>query len=280
MKIYLTLWYKDFRKRDLVEEVVSGGFNGFELSLDYPLCGYMKIEQLSLIKDLLKSGLEVSVHLPWREIYLASPIEEIRKSSLEYVARCFTEALPLNPTYAVLHLTADQAVCSDSEDLCISSAISSLEVLVEVAEKYGIPLYVETTRNYCCGGLEHSVKYLERGVKLCLDIPHAIERYSRLLKKPAGLSEVVMDAPPAALEAVECVHFHGYSMSSYYVLESHIEPTRELLGEYIEILKSGMLKPKYTVLESFFSSATRRQIRFSDLRWCVDELKKNYSRSR
>ncbi|MCX8208445.1 MAG: sugar phosphate isomerase/epimerase [Sulfolobales archaeon] len=280
MKVYVTLWYKDFRRRSVVEEVLDGGFDGFELSLDYPLCGTLRLERIPQIKDLSKAGLGTGIHLPWREVYLASPIEEIRRTSLNYVVKCLAEAMPLNPTYAVLHLVTDQATCSNGEELCLSAAVSSLEVLVGVAEEYGVRLYVETTRNYCCGSLEHSVRYPRRGLGVCLDIPHVVERYSRLLRRPVGLSEIVASAPPASLEVVECVHLHGYSMSGYHVVESHIEPSREVLGEYLEVLKSGRLKPRYTVLESFFSSFTAKQIRFSELRWCVDELKKNYARYR
>lgn len=280
MKVYLTLWFKDFRKRDLVREVSDGGFDGIELSLDYPMCGYTELKDIPQLEDLVKLGLEVAVHMPWREVYLASPVEEIRKMSVDYVIKCLEESRSVNPTYAVLHLVTDQAVCTDNADLCVTAALRSLGQLSETARRIGVPLYVETTRNYCCGGLEHSVIYMEHGTMLCLDIPHAIERYSRLRKKPVSLSEILLDAPPKALEAVECVHLHGYVMAGHYIVESHIEPSRELLGEYLGILRKKALRPKYTVLESFYSTAEKRLIRYSELRWCVDELKKNRSRNR
>ncbi len=275
MKIHVTLWYKDFRRSSLVREVAEGGFDGFELSLDYPLCGGpAKLEELAQIRDLLGLGLGAAVHLPWREIYLASPVEEIRRVSLDYTVRCLEDVGRLEPAYAVLHLTADQAVCFDSVERCVSAAAESLGVLARVAEETGTQLYVETTRNYCCGGLEQSVSYLELGARLCLDVPHAIERHSRLRKTPLGLSDVLLEAPPRAIEAVECVHLHGYSMSGYHVVESHLEPDRELLSEYLKALRRGALKPRYTVLEAFYSATGRRQLRFDELRWCVDELKK------
>lgn len=279
-KVFVTLWFKDFRRADLPGELVEGGFDGFELSLDYPVCGRIKPTELPHLRDLLGSGLEVAVHLPWREIYLASPIEEVRRTSLDYVAKCLEEAGPVEPKYAVLHLVTDQAVCSDSLESCVSASVRSLEPLAELAERLGIPLYVETTRNYCCGGLEQAVGFIDRGVMLCLDIPHAIERYSRLRKRPLGLSDVLWDAPPRALEAIDCVHLHGYTMSGYHVIDSHLEPSRELLDEYLEVLRRNVLRPKYTVLESFYSAPTKKFVRFNELRWCVDELKKGCCRDR
>lgn len=278
--MYVTLWFKDFRRADLPSEVIEGGFDGFELSLDYPICGWIKPTELPHLRDLLGSGLEAAVHLPWREVYLASPIEEVRRTSMDYVVRCLEEAASIEPKYAVLHLVTDQAVCSDSPESCISASARSLETLTDVSGKVGIPLYIETTRNFCCGGLEQAVGFIERGAMLCLDIPHAIERYSRLRKRPLGLRDVLWDAPPRALEAVDCVHLHGYTMSGYYVIDSHLEPSRELLDEYLEVLRKGVLRPKYTVLESFYSASARKSVKFSELRWCVDELKKGRCRHR
>ncbi|MEM1622918.1 MAG: TIM barrel protein [Sulfolobales archaeon] len=274
MKVYVTLWFKDFKRRDLPSELVKGGFDGFELSLDYPICWRAKLKEVPQVRALLSSGLEASVHLPWREIYLASPIDEVRRTSLSSVLRCFEEARTIEPKYAVLHVVTDQATCSDSIEECIAASKKSIEALTEVANQLGVPLYVETTRNFCCGGLEQAVNYLELGVRLCLDIPHAVERYSRLRRAPSSLGDVLRDAPPRALGAIECVHLHGYVLSGYHVIESHVEPSRELLGEYIETLRRGVLKPKYTVLESFYSIETKESMKFDKLRWCVDELKK------
>ncbi|MEM4491871.1 MAG: TIM barrel protein [Sulfolobales archaeon] len=275
MKVYVTVWFKDFRRRELSSELVEGGFDGFELSLDYPICERIKLKDIPQIKDLLRSGLEASVHLPWREIYLASPIDEVRKTSLSSVLKCFEESRIIEPRYAVLHVVTDQAICSDSIEECITASRKSIESLTGVANELGIPLYIETTRNFCCGGLEQAVNYLELGVRLCLDIPHAIERYSRLRRAPSSLKDVLWDTPPQALKAIECVHLHGYVLSGYHVIESHIEPSRELLEEYIETLRKGVIRPEYTVLESFYSAETKKFVKFDKLRWCVDELKKS-----
>lgn len=279
MKIYQTVWFKDFRRTGLLSELVKGGFDGFELSLDYPLCVY-DVEAVGKLRDLLDSGLELAIHLPWREMYLASPVEEVREVSLRYVIRCLTYIGKLNPEYAVLHLVSDQAVCSDNPELCISASVKSLEVVGKVASDLGIELLVETTRNYCCGGLEQIVSYLDMGVGVCLDIPHAIERYSRLRRRPLKLDEVMSEAPPRALEAVVSVHLHGYSMSGHHVVNYHVDPSRELVDEYLNVLNKGVLKPKYTVLETFYSSSLGRPIRFNELRWCVDELRKSSRRDR
>ncbi|MEM2551657.1 MAG: TIM barrel protein [Sulfolobales archaeon] len=275
MKVYVTVWFKDFRRRDLASELVGGGFDGFELSLDYPICGRVKLDEMPQIRDLMKSGLEAGVHLPWREIYLASPVDEVRKTSLNIVLKCFKESRVLEPKYAVLHVVTDQAVCSDGIEECITASTKSIEVLAEVADELGVPLYVETTRNFCCGGLEQAVSYIEHKVGLCFDIPHAIERYSRLRKTPLSLRDILWDAPPRSLEAIGCVHLHGYVLSGYYVIESHVEPSKELLEEYVEVIRNGVIRPKYTVLESFYSAESRKFVRFDKLRWCVDELKKN-----
>jgi len=280
MKVFLTLWYRDFRRSSLVREVVEGGFDGFELSLDYPLCGSVRPSELGPLKQLVDSGLEMGVHLPWREVYIASPIDAIREMSLNYVLRCLREVRGLDIKYVVVHATTDQAVCSDNADVCISAGLKSISAIAGVTGELGVPLYVETTRGYCCGGLEQVVNYLDRGVLVCLDVPHAVERYSRLYRKPMSLSDVLSEAPPKVLEAVDCVHLHGYTMSGYYVVDSHLEPQGTLIGEYLNILRREIVRPDYTVLESFYSSESRKQLQFNKLRWCVDELKKGYGRGR
>lgn len=280
MRIFLTLWYKDFRRGSLVSEVIDGGFDGFELSLDYPLCRSVKLSEIGPLKQLLSSGLEMGVHLPWREVYIASPIDEVRETSLNYVIRCLRELSSLDITYLVVHASTDQAVCSDNVDVCVSAGLKSITAIAEVASELGAPLYVETTRSYCCGGLEQVVNYLDYGASICLDIPHAVERYSRLYRRPMSLSEILREAPPRTLRAIGCVHLHGYTMSGYHVVDSHLEPQRTLLSEYLDVLRRRIIEPRYTVLESFYSLETGKQIQFNRLRWCVEELKKGYGRDR
>lgn len=280
MKVFLTLWYKDFRRSSLVSDIVNGGFDGFQLSLDYPLCKSVRLLELSSLKQLISSGLEIGIHLPWREVYLASPIDEVREMSLNYVMKCLQELNGLDVAYLVIHASTEQAICSDNVDICVSAGSKSIATIVEAASKLGASLYVETTRGYCCGGLEQVVNYLDYGALVCLDIPHAIERYSRLYRRPMSLHEILSEAPPKTLRAIECVHLHGYTMSGYHVIDSHLEPQKTLLSEYLDVLRRRIIEPRYTVLESFYSLESRKQVQFDKLRWCVDELKRNYGRDR
>jgi sugar phosphate isomerase/epimerase len=275
LRVYVTVWFRDFSRAGLASELGTGGFDGVELSLDYPLC--REGLQDPAVEGLRGLGLELAVHLPWREVHLASPIEEVRATSLRYVVECLRSSARLEPRYAVLHVTTDQAVCSSDTGLCLSRAVESVRQVAGVAEEYGIPLYVETTRQYCCGGLEHAAHYVELGVGICLDVPHAVERYSRLRRRLLTLGEVLREAPPSVLPHIEVVHLHGYTVSGYYVVDSHIEPTRELLSEYLGLVRSGTVKPSTTVLESFFSQSGGR-LTFDRLRWCVDEIRRACSR--
>jgi len=275
LRVYVTVWFKDFGRSSLASELRVGGFDGVELSLDYPLCGDGL--QDPVLEGLSGSGFEVAVHLPWREVYLASPIEEVRATSLRYVVECFRSASRLEPRYAVLHVTTEQAVCSSDVELCLSKAVDSVQHVLRVAEDYGVPLYVESTRQYCCGGLEHAVRYVDLGAGVCLDVPHTVERYSRLRRRLLTLEEVIREAPPFVLPYIGVVHLHGYTVSGYYVVDSHLEPTQALVSEYLELVRRGVLKPGTTVIESFFSQPGAK-LTFDKLRWCVDEVRRASSR--
>ncbi len=275
MRVYVTVWFKDFSRAGLVSELRAGDFDGVELSLDYPLC--RNGLHVSALEELRGSGFEVAVHLPWREVHLASPIEEVRSTSLRYVVECFRSSSRLEPRYAVLHVTTEQAACSPDMELCLSKAVDSLRQVLRVAEDYGIPLYVESTRQYCCGGLEHAVRYVELGVGVCLDVPHAVERYSRLRRKLLTLEEVVREAPLSVIPRIGVVHLHGYAVSGYYVVDSHLEPTQALVSEYLGLVRRGVLKPGTTVIEAFFSQSSGK-LTFDKLRWCVDGIRRASSR--
>jgi len=275
LRVYVTVWFKDFVRPGLTSELRAGGFDGVELSLDYPLC--RNGLHVSVLEELRGSGFEVAIHLPWREVHLASPIEEVRSTSLRYVVDCFRSSSRLEPRYAVLHVTTEQAVCSSDVELCLSKAVDSVQHVLRVAEDYGVPLYVESTRQYCCGGLEHAVRYVDLGAGVCLDVPHAVERYSRLRRRLLTLGEVIREAPPSVLPHIGVVHLHGYTVSGYYVVDSHLEPTQALVSEYLELVRRGILKPGTTVIEAFFSQSSGK-LTFDKLRWCVDEVRRASSR--
>lgn len=272
MKVYVTVWYRDLRNERIASELASLGLDGIELSLDYPLCSKLRVDEVDQLGRAIDLGLEVGIHLPWREIYLASPLYDVRDLSKRYVISCLRESSRIEPKYAVVHVTTDQAACMDDVNECVRAAEDSVSTIAKVAEDVGIPIYVETTRSYCCGGLEQLVKFLNYGIKVCLDVPHAIERYSRFYRRLLTIEDVINEAPPALLRHIDLVHLHGYNVSGYRIVDSHMIPSPELVSKYVSLVRRGALKPTYTVLEVFYLEPGKR-IEVANLKWVVNELK-------
>lgn len=272
LRVYVTAWYRDLRRRTLAAEVLDTGFDGVELSLDYPVCVGVSVRDLAQVRELASSGLGLGVHLPWREVFLASPLVDVRRASTGYVLRCLDDASVLEPKYAVVHVSSDQAYCMDNAVECVRVAEESISAIARACWDLGIPLHVETTRGYCCGGLEHMANYIAYGARVCLDIPHSVERYSKLYRRLLGLEDVVREAPPQVLEAVGVTHLHGYTVSGYRVVDSHLVPGKDLVVGYASMVRRGVLRPAYTVLESFYVEPGRH-LEIANLRWVVEDLK-------
>ncbi len=256
MKVLYSIWLKDLNNAgELLKAIKKAGFTGVELSVDYPLCHDMEVPG-AFLTELRRRGYVYSFHLPWRDLALSSPIEELRRSSVKEISRCVKELQAFKPEYFVIHLTTNQAFCGYRDRKCIQAGINSLNELLPLAKNAGVPLEIETTTDRCCGDEEHLPQILtqlkdpELGV--CLDPPHIIERRLKKWRETYDLSEVLRDQAPELMERTQVVHVHGYS-SENGVLRSHLFPDESYVETIINQLKemNVLRSVKSFVIEAF-----------------------------
>ena len=276
MKVLHSIWLKDLNNvRDLLESVERAGFNGIELSVDYPLCHEAGIPEVFL-SELESRGYIYSFHLPWRDLALASPLKEIRRFSVNEISRCIKNLQGFKPEYFVTHLATNQAFCGYRDRKCVQAGINSLNDLLPLVEDAGIPLEIETTADRCCGDEEHLPYILTQvqtnALGVCLDLPHIIERRAKKWGEIYELDEVLRDQAPVLIEKTRIIHIHGYSFEKG-VLQSHLFPEENLIKKLINGLKNmnALIHVKGFVIETFHKGNLRKDV--SRLRNAVKVIK-------
>ncbi len=266
LRIGFNLWYRDSPKvREVVAKAVAIGMNHGEISIDYPF-GMVEVEPFEeMAKIVRENGMTVSVHAPWQELNIASPIEEIRRASVEVLKRVLKEAYRVEALHVVVHVTSEQACCRRKPyvDRCIDAATRSLEELVRFAEDLGLTIMVENVSNApCCGRIDQISEIISRvnGVYLCLDVAHAItsdkQRCDSL--ENVDYADVVSEWSSAVgVERIAELHVHGVKR-----IGRKIEVHLDLDGVKMDIkriLKTLGRNLRFVVFEVFRSSAGSRE---------------------
>ena len=135
----------------------------FESDRIAPLPSKEVVEQL--IRIAKEHNLTYTVHLP-TDIALASPIERVRRESVEVCLRAIERLSPLDPFAWVLHLS-DLDTPQGHQDGSWQSARKSLQELSLVVDSHRI--CVETLTDDL-SSLQGVIK--EAGISVCLDVGH------------------------------------------------------------------------------------------------------------
>ncbi len=256
MKVLYSSWGRDVdRENDFIEFLNKIGFDGIEFSLDYPYC-HTRNPPKEFLADIEREGLIYGLHLPWRDLSLASPIPEVREASVQVIKKCVEMLSGLNPLYFLAHLTTDQTDCGFRDKECINAGIESLRELMPLINELSIELVVETTHNRCCGG-EEQIPYVLDAVEnafVCLDIPHLLSR--RMIRWGEFYDPVTLieELPPIVIERIRVIHIHGYRVDlNNRAVYTHFLPRPEEVEAILNKLsKVGVLRNvKAAVIESF-----------------------------
>ncbi len=252
------IWQGDLISRDVVNEVVEAEFNFIEVSIDYPW-PFKNLEKLYIIvKQARDLGLRIGVHGPWRDVALASPIDEIRRASQKVYELVFDLARRIDAIYVNVHLLSKQAfyIYKSIEEELIKSAMESVGRLVDLSKTYGIDMTIENNAIGFGGSIEHLIPMVNayKEVKVCFDIPHAISAYvkrSRGREKVNYLDLVSMWSEEFK-EKLILLHIHGYRLFSMHV-DDHLPLNIGDLSikEILKRLRGTGLR--YILLEVFYN---------------------------
>lgn len=254
VKFLGSLWYKELvNAYESFNRTLLAGFDGAEVSVEYPLLDEKSID-VSTLSDF-SSNYYLGIHLPWRDINLASPLPEVRDGALKYLLRVISVLEKVEPQYFVLHMSTESLGCRNSVK-CVETAASTLRDLVrETATK----IIVETTTGPCCGNLSSIGLLVEEAgdVGVCLDIAQLVaDVISEGNEDQEELVELVIDSlPPSVWERVELTHIHGWEIRGRRVIP-HRYPTHEQVAILRRFLKAVMERTGklVTVFEVFYDS--------------------------
>ncbi len=257
IRIGLNLWYRDAKRVSRVlEEATQIGMDHAEISVDYPF-GIEDTEPfLEMARECRERGFTISVHAPWHEINLASPLDPVRRGGLEIVKRVIDGAYRVEALYVVLHVTSSQPVCRGRyAHRRIEAARRSMEELGRYAEERGLYLAVENVGDPCCGRMDQFSRIVEPPVYACIDVAHAYtfeedpQRAISEVRYPAMLSRWIS---AVGSDRVLAVHLHGVRARGKRV-ETHLEVDEDMLDPK-NFAKVVARNAKFLVLEVFRSS--------------------------
>ena len=249
-----SLWYKELSNPyESLNKTVLAGFDGAEVSIEYPLLDEKEVD-VSALSDFSRNYY-LGVHLPWRDVNLASPIPEIREGALKYLRRVISVLDKAEPQYYVLHVTTASIGCRNSIR-CVEKAADALTVLGrETAAK----IIVETTSGPCCGNLSTIGLLVDEaeGVGVCLDIAQLVAEVLREGEEGYGrlVDEVIESLPPNVWDAAELTHIHGWEIRGRRVLP-HRYPSDEQIAALRKFLRSVIERTGrlVAVFEVFYDS--------------------------
>jgi sugar phosphate isomerase/epimerase len=251
------IWLGDKDKfASKVSEAHDAGFDYIELSFDYPWPLPDEETPRRIAKYAWNAGLEVAIHGSWRDVRLASPVNEVREASLGYVSKTFQIAQKLEPKYVVLHISTDQAVneVKELEPLVSEAAAQSARELAELASKLGMMLLFENVPSSFCSSVEHVKKLVSSvsEVGVCLDIGHAWLQTLKSNEERKMKTEEVVDKWVERLRnRIRAVHVHDCLVKEGRIQE-HVVPSLDSPSiKSLSRFKERNLSLYFVVLEVF-----------------------------
>jgi len=254
LRIGFSVWKEDSRRaQELVSSLLDAGFDHVEVSIDSPL-DLGDPDLTGVVEAVRRAGLSLGFHSPWKEIFIASPVEEIRSSAVSVLAKILDWAQRYDPEYTVVHGSSEQDVCSKREDLCIDSLARSLELLASS----GSHIYIEAIQGTCCGRVSQLLKLLNRGldIMVCLDLAHiAVENMIRGRGRwPSRISEALGEVPEPLGRRARAIHIHGIRGGGKRP-KTHYDFTYTQLGGEDVARAAVHWGSRYIVFEVFYRSS-------------------------
>lgn len=252
------LWLGDRRKFEAkIRETHSAGFDFIELSFDYPWPVPDDLTPRRIVRFARNMGLDLAIHGSWRDIRLASPIDQIRERSLEYVLRTLEIAKELEPKYVVLHVSTDQAVreVEELEHLVVKAASQSVQRIVDFALRLGITILFENTPSQFCSSIEHMKKVILgiEGSNMCFDIGHVQLQAMKLDdQRERSASDVIEKWVKELGPKIRGVHVHD-CIARGSRIDEHIAPSTssQSIKSLMDLVRSKSLRLGFIVIEAF-----------------------------
>lgn len=226
-----SVWYKSkVVERGFWEKAVESGFDLVEIAVDYPWPWEGLFARA--VEHAKAYGLKTSLHLPWRDISLASPYPQVRRGSVSTLSSILEHVSRWDFEYAVMHVSTLEWIPEHRISSFLSEVSRDISKLVELANKIGVSLLVENAQKPFVEK-PRLLKTLaeELGIRICLDVGHIIINHARRGSSSNHIAKQVTRWASELGGIVGCVHVHGYNAGE-------LKPHRSLEGLDSKILDS------------------------------------------
>ncbi len=257
----LSVWYRDRLTENDYSRISDAGIKYIELSLDHvwPFRDQKGFERE--IKKIKDNGLSFGVHLPWRDIVLLSPYEELRRASASYLIRVADDLSKYEAQYAVLHISTYETVNRRDLELLIKDGINTITTVAKSYKESGIDLLLENLPRGPLSNL-YILEKMAREAKsdVCLDFGHLIASMVHEKEKVnvKDILEVAGEWIRRLGLKIRLTHIHGVikvdkNLLEHYLLDDYYDVYASLIRKIVE--ETGEAN---VTIEVFYRDPNRR----------------------
>lgn len=256
------LWLGDRAKfKYKVDETRKAGFDFIELSLDYPWPIPDSSTPKKIAGYIREAGLDLAIHGSWRDIRLASPIDEVREASVKYTLKLLEMMEDLEPKYVVLHVSTDQAIeeAKNFEQSIINATSISIRAILDFASKNGLIILFENVPSHFCSSIDHIKRAIlsVEGSEICFDVGHAQVQAVRSgsWKKEVKVDIIIDEWFENLGSKIRGVHVYDCLVKGRWI-DEHIAPSTssKSIKSLIKWIKDEKSRVDFVVIEAFKDS--------------------------
>ena len=262
VRIGIPLWPGSRRIGELLASAWRMGADYVEVSLDYPWMNGLRLEEEKALRRAVGEwGFRIGVHGPWRDVALASPIEEVWEASLRlFREKVMRVASTLEADYINMHVSTEENV----EDKPIRGAalargVEAVRLLAEEAWSIGAELTVENVPRKLCSTVDDVAGILDSvpRARFCLDVAHALASYLWRSRDPSLIHEILDHWTAALGSRAYVLHVHDVRIKEGRIVE-HLPLGSGLLSRSELEAVASRVRPAYVLLEVFKDAEGRR----------------------
>jgi len=176
-KVGFSLWYGNKEREKLLELMREKGFDYVEISIDYPW-PYENLSFQAIVKRAYDLGFKIGFHGPWRDLRLASPINEVAEASKKVVEKVLENISRFEPEYFNLHLISEEITIDRKvTEEVIRKANETVKFLENLSNKYSVTITLENNPHGHFAYPTYFAQISLGNLKFCLDVGHAIIAY-------------------------------------------------------------------------------------------------------
>ncbi len=221
----------------------------------------------------MENGGSIALHAPWRDLALASPIEDVRRASIDVMVKNLDLVVgKYDVKYVVVHLHSQtsmgKVLTKANWDKVVESAVKSLSELSEWSKSRRVPVCVENMPRGASSHLEFLSQLSNSMECLALDVGHFYASYIDLYEERYGdYYSALSHTLSTFSEKAKVVHLHDVvvvNSKPFKEVVDHVVPGQGVL-DYRRVLKivSGF-KVENVIVEAFIDSYGKH-VKLSDL---------------